>query len=274
MPLVTAATADPRAVELEGRPVDHGRLRATAYPVAAVVGMVIAWQVIVVGFHVPVFVVPTPLTVGQYLVGNWQLLLANLEPTALESIAGFILGNAIGATLAVVFVHSRSLERAFFPLAVGIKTIPIVAIAPVLVLMLGYGYAPKIAIAALITFFPTLVNLVRGLSAIDPQQAELLQVLSASRLEVLLKVRIFAALPYLFSALKIGAPSAVIGAIVAEWIGARSGLGYLIIQATDDFLTPLLYSTMLVASVFALLMVALVELTERLVVRWDPGTDR
>lgn len=271
---MTTSVAEPAASDVVAR---HPGLRrqwsATAYPLAAIVLIVLAWQAIVVGFHVPVFVVPTPVSVGQSLVANWQLLLTNLEPTAIESIAGFIVGNAFGATLAVIFVHSRSLERAFFPLAVVLKTIPIVAIAPVLVLMLGYGYAPKVAIAALITFFPTLVNLVRGLNAIEPQQAELLRVLSASRTEVMMKVRVFAALPYLFSALKIGAPSAVIGAIVAEWIGARSGLGYLIIQETQDFLTPLLYATMLVASLFALLMVGLVEVAERLVVRWDPGTD-
>ncbi len=247
------------------------RVTAAAYPTAAVVFIVLLWQAVVVGLRVPVFVIPTPVSVGRALVENWPLLLANLQPTAIESLLGFLAGNAFAAVLAVIFVSSRSMERAFFPLAVVLRTIPIVAIAPVLVLMLGYGYAPKIVIAALITFFPTLVNLVRGLNAIEPQQAELLRVLSASSAEVMTKVRIFAALPYLFAALKIGAPAAVIGAIVAEWIGARSGIGYLIIQETQDFLTPLLYATMIVASLFALLMLVAVSLTERAVVRWDPG---
>ena len=255
-----------------GRTGARRRVTAAAYPAAAIVLVVVAWQVIVVGFHVPVFMVPTPVSVGQSLVTNWHLLLTNLAPTAIESISGFIIGNVFGAALAVIFVHSRPMERMFFPLAVVLKTIPIVAIAPVLVLMMGFGYAPKIAIAALITFFPTLVNLVRGLKAIEPQQAELLRVLSASPYEVMMKVRVFAALPYLFSALKIGAPSAVIGAVIAEWIGAHSGLGYMIIQETQDFRTPLLYSTMIVLSLFALLMVALVDLTERRVVRWHPDT--
>lgn len=249
------------------------RITAAAYPTAAVVFILLIWQAIVVGLHVPVFVVPTPVSVGQALVTNWGLLLTNLQPTAIESLLGFLVGNAFAAVLAVIFVHSRSMERAFFPLAVVLRTIPIVAVAPVLVLMLGYGYAPKVVIAALITFFPTLVNLVRGLNAIEPQQVELLRVLSASRREVMTKVRVYAALPYLFAALKIGAPASVIGAIVAEWIGARSGIGYLIIQETQDFLTPLLYATMLVASLFALLMLVVVSLTERAVVRWEPSPD-
>ena len=249
------------------------RATAVAYPTAAVVFIVLLWQAVAVGLHVPVFVMPTPVSVGQALGDNWQLLLTNLVPTAVESLLGFLAGNVFAAVLAVIFVSSRSMERAFFPLAVVLRTIPIVAIAPVLVLMLGYGYAPKIVIAALITFFPTLVNLVRGLNAIEPQQAELLRVLSASSAEVMTKVRVFAALPYLFAALKIGAPASVIGAIVAEWIGARSGIGYLIIQETQDFLTPLLYATMIVASLFALLMLVAVSLTERAVVRWDPGAE-
>jgi NitT/TauT family transport system permease protein len=249
------------------------RATAVAYPAAAIVFIVLLWQAVVVGLRVQVFVMPTPVSVGQALVENWQLLLSNLVPTAIESLLGFLAGNVFAAVLAVVFVSSRSMERAFFPLAVVLRTIPIVAIAPVLVLMLGYGYAPKVVIAALITFFPTLVNLVRGLNAIEPQQAELLRVLSASSAEVMTKVRVFAALPYLFAALKIGAPAAVIGAIVAEWIGARAGIGYLIIQETQDFLTPLLYATMIVASLFALLMLVVVSLIERAVVRWDPGAE-
>jgi NitT/TauT family transport system permease protein len=247
------------------------RWKAAAYPAAAIVLVAVVWQTIVVGFHVPVYIAPTPISVAESLVTDWRVLFDNLVPTAIESIIGFIIGNVFGAALAVIFVHSRRTERMFYPLAVTLRTLPIVAISPVLVLIMGFGYSPKIAIAALITFFPTLVNLVRGLNAIEPQQAELLRILSASRLEVMMKVRVFAALPYLFAALKIAAPSAVIGAVVAEWIGARAGLGYLIIQETQDFETPLLYATMIVLSVFALVMVALVGLVERRVVQWNPG---
>jgi NitT/TauT family transport system permease protein len=139
----------------------------------------------------------------------------------------------------------------------------------VLVIMLGTGYSPKVAIAALISFFPTLVNMVRGLEAVDKQSIELLRVLSASRSEVFWKVRVFASLPYLFSSLKISATSSVIGAIVAEWIGSQVGLGYLIIQATYNFNTPLLYATMTVASVMAFLFFAVIGLIERLVVTWE-----
>jgi len=121
----------------------------------------------------------------------------------------------------------------------------------------------------LISFFPTLVNMVRGLQAVDQQSLELLRVLSASRREVFFKVRIFASLPYLFSSLKIAATSSVIGAIVAEWVGSQQGLGYLIIQATYNFRVPLLWATMIVASIFATLFFAVIGIAEKLVVTWD-----
>ena len=152
-------------------------------------------------------------------------------PTAIEAISGFALGNVSAIIIATVFVHKKSLEDAFFPLVVLINTIPVVAKAPILVLLFGNGMEPKIAIAALICFFPTLVNMVRGLESVNPQAMELMRVLSASKTEIFFKLRLQNSLPYLFSALKIAASTAVIGAIVGEWIGSMKGIGALIIQS-------------------------------------------
>jgi NitT/TauT family transport system permease protein len=197
------------------------------------------------------------------------MLMQNMWPTLIESVLGFLLGNLVAILLAVLFVHWKLAERALMPVAVFIRTIPIVAVAPVLVIMFGQGYTPKILIAALISFFPTLVNMVKGLESVDNQSIELLRVLSASRNEVFWKVRVYASLPYLFASLKIAAGNSVIGAIVAEWIGSQEGLGYLIIQATYNFNTPLLYATMTVASVMAVLFFGLIGLLERLIVTWE-----
>lgn len=151
-----------------------------------------------------------------------------------------------------------------------VQTVPLVAIAPVLILILGNGYSPKIVIAALISFFPTLVNMTRGLNAVDPQMLELFRVLSASSREVFWKVRVYSSLPFLFTALKIAATTSVIGAVVAEWVGASKGLGALIIEATFNFNTPLLYATMVVVSTLALTLFLLISLIERRVVKWQP----
>lgn len=238
-------------------------------PVGAIAVLIGLWEAIVVGFAIPTYIVPSPVDVGQTLVSEWGTLMTNLAPTALETVLGFLVGNAFAILLAVVFVHSKPVERAFFPVAIFIRTIPIVAIAPVLVIMFGSGLTPKIIIAALISFFPTLVNTVRGLESVDTQALELMRVLSATPREVLFRVRVFASLPYVFSALKIAATSAVIGAVVAEWIGADSGLGNMIVQATYNYRTAELYAAMVVTSLFASACFAVVGLAERLTVRWD-----
>ena len=195
------------------------------------------------------------------------LLWTNLLPTMIESIAGFLLGNLAAVVIATVFVHKKTLEEAFFPVVVVINTIPVVAKAPILVLLLGNGMEPKIAIAALICFFPTLVNMVRGLESVNPQAMELMRVLSASKREVFFKLRLPHSLPYLFSALKIAASTAVIGAIVGEWIGSTLGIGALIIQATYAFDSALLYATVIVGSCFSMSFFLLISLIERLVLR-------
>jgi NitT/TauT family transport system permease protein len=247
------------------------RLRSVGWvqPMAGLIGVIVIWALAVQLLSIPQYLIPSPWAVVQSMVERRETLLINFIPTAIETVLGFLIGNVIGVGMAVLFVHWNGVRRTFFPLAVVAKTIPIVAIVPVLVLMLGYGYAPKIAIAALITFFPTLINMVIGLQAVDRQALELFRVYSATGSEEYRKLRFHASLPYFFAALEIAAPTAVIGSIVAEWIGAEKGLGFLIIQATHNYRTPLLYATMVVSSLFALSLLAIIASVRRRVVRWD-----
>lgn len=246
-----------------------GTARRLAVGLSGLAGMLVLWYAVVKIFQVRIFIVPSPVDVGKAMVDNTDVLLSNLWPTVIEAVAGFVVGNALAIALAILFVHVKSAERALFPVAVFIRAIPIVAVAPILVIIFGTGYTPKVIIAALISFFPTLVNVVRGLEAVDPQALELMRILSATKREIFFKVRVYASLPYLFSALKIAATASVIGALIAEWVGAEQGLGYLIIQSTYNFQTPLLYAAMVIASLFATVFFALVGLLERLVVTWE-----
>jgi NitT/TauT family transport system permease protein len=152
-----------------------------------------------------------------------------------------------------------------------LHTIPIVAIAPILVLLFGNGYAPKVMIAALISFFPMLVNMVRGLRAVKPETMELMHILSATRSEVFWNVRIQSSLPFLFSALKISSTTCVIGALVGEWIGSSFGLGALIIEATYNFRSPLLYASVLIGATLALSLFGIVTVLEKRIIRWNAG---
>lgn len=237
-------------------------------PLLAAVGIVVAWQAIITIFNVPSYISPTPGEVARTMIEQAPNLARNFLPTAIESLAGFFFGNLVAILIAITFVHSRFSERAFFPIAVFVNTIPILAMAPILVLIFGNGFAAKIIIAALICFFPTLVNMVRGLNAVSPATLDLMRVLSASKGEVFWKIRLQSSLPFLFSALKITATICVIGAIVAEWIGSNVGLGALIIEATFNFRSSLLYATVILASGWSVLLFVLVSYAERRFIRW------
>ena len=244
--------------------------RTRMMPALGVFVLLFGWWAIVVGFNVKPFIAPSPFLVLETLYTKRAVLLDNIIPTALEAAGGFFIGNLVAIVLATVFVHNKTLNDIFFPVALMFNAIPVVAKAPVLVLMMGNGVEPKIAIAALVCFFPTLVNMVRGLDAANPQAMELMRVLSASKTEVFFKLRLFSSLPYLFSALRIAASMSVIGAVVGEWIGATRGIGALIIQATYNFDSALLYSAIVMSATLSGTFFLIIALLERRIVKWQP----
>ncbi len=244
--------------------------RQRIFPALGIALMLFTWWAIVVGFNVKTFIAPSPLLVLETMINKRSVLLENLIPTALEAGGGFLLGNMVAIVIATIFVHNKTVQDIFFPVALMFNAIPIVAKAPVLVLIMGNGVEPKIAIAALVCFFPTLVNMVRGLNAANPQAIELMRVLSASKTEVFFKLRLFSSLPFLFSALRIAASMSVIGAVVGEWIGATKGIGALIIQATYNFDSALLYSAIVMSAFLSGTFFLVIALLERWVVRWKP----
>jgi NitT/TauT family transport system permease protein len=272
----TLAMAGAFAEDAEAQAAFAGTQRFLAWrrrllPVLAVAAILVLWEIAVPLLGIKPFIAPAPSAVAKVLVAKSGMLLSNLLPTAIEAVLGFLLGNAAAILIAIAFVWKRTLEEAFFPVAVMINTIPVVAKAPILVLLLGNGMEPKIAIAALICFFPTLVNMVRGLESVNPQAMELMRVLSASKREVFFKLRLYNSLPYLFSALKISASTAVVGAIISEWIGSNTGIGALIIQAMYSFDSAMLYATVVVGACFSVLFFLAITLVERLVVSWQPS---
>ena len=194
--------------------------RSRSLPALGILGIVAAWWAVVAIFDVKPFIAPTGPGAANAVR---QARHPAAEPHADRGRGrrGFLLGNLLAALLATVFVHSKTLREIFYPVAGMINSIPIVAKAPILVLIMGNGIEPKITIAAMVCFFPTLVNMVRGLEDVNPQSLELMRVLSASKREIFFKLRLYNSLPYLFSALR-RASMSVIGAVVGEWIGATA----------------------------------------------------
>lgn len=244
--------------------------RRRILPALGIAGLIALWWAVIVVFNVKPFIAPTPWAVLETLYAKRAVLLDNLLPTAMEAAGGFLLGNLAAITVATIFVHNKTLQDIFFPVVLMFNAVPLVAKAPVLVLIMGNGMEPKITIAALVCFFPTLVNMVRGLESVNPQAMELMRVLSASKTEIFFRLRLLNSLPYLFSALRISASMCVIGAVVGEWVGATVGIGAMILQATFNFDSPLLYAAIVMSATLSGLFFLLVTVAERLVIRWQP----
>jgi|SRR5690554_888200 len=242
-------------------------LPAWAAPIVVVIALLTIWQVGVKAFGVPTFIAPAPSDVAVAIATEYPILIRNFWPTFIESIMGFFIGNSVAVLLAIIFVHHKKVEKAFFPIAVFVNTIPILAVAPILVLIFGNGLTAKVVISALICFFPTLVNMVKGLESVGKDALDLGHVLSATQNEILWKIRIPASLPYMFAALKIAATTCVVGAIVGEWVGADVGLGALIIDATHNFRAPLLYATVFASSMLAVTFFGTVTYIEKHIVK-------
>ena len=244
--------------------------RRRLLPALGITGLIVLWWALIAIFDVKPFIAPSPWAVVETLYAKRAVLLDNLLPTAMEAAGGFLLGNLAAIAIATVFVHNKTLQDIFFPVVLMFNAIPLVAKAPVLVLIMGNGMEPKITIAALVCFFPTLVNMVRGLESVNPQAMELMRVLSASKTEIFFRLRLLNSLPYLFSALRIAASMSVIGAVVGEWVGATVGIGAMILQATFNFDSPLLYAAIVMSATLSGLFFLLVTVAERLVIRWQP----
>jgi NitT/TauT family transport system permease protein len=240
------------------------------WPLAGFMTLILLWEIVISIFHVRPFIVPGPLTVLRAIVANRAMLWANFQPTFIEAISGFFIGNLIGILIATAFVHSQTMRKIYFPVVVLFNTIPIIAVSPILILVFGLTLKSKVAIAAFVCMFPTLVNVLRGLESPTHNELELMRIMSASKSEVFFRLRLPRSLPFLFTALKIAATSSVIGAIISEWVGAESGIGVLIIQSTFDYKTEVLYSAIAASSALALLMFWAVTMIEMIVVKWRP----
>lgn len=238
-------------------------------PVLGALSIMLAWQFLLPNAGVPSYIVPTPIEIGYILVKDRALLAVNIWPTVLESLAGFFLGNLVAVLLAIVFVYNRYVQAAYFPVILFLNTIPILALAPIIVLIFGLGLMPKIIIAAVICFFPTLVNMIRGLESVSTNELELFRVLSASKLETLWRLRLPRSLPFLFASLRIASATAVIGAVVGEWIGSDKGLGAMIIQATFNYQSGRLYAAITLCSCLAISIFLVVIFFERFMLKYE-----
>jgi NitT/TauT family transport system permease protein len=250
---------------------------AFAPPALVLLGLVALWAVLAAWSIIPRYLLPTPGALLHALITDTDLLFKRGAYTAQEAWTGLLLGNLTAVAAAIGFAFSAPLRRCLYPMALVSRAVPMIAIVPLLVIALGYGMTPIITMVAISTFFPTLLNMVRGLHSADVAYHELLHTLSASRLQRLRMVDLPAALPYLFAALKVGASGCFVGALVGEWAGANAGLGglgYLIEMSSYHFRLDMLWAGVVVAVLLTLCTLAAITLAERIFTRWQPLDQR
>ena len=217
---------------------------------------------------IPSYLLPAPLALLKALAANASELLRHGTATTMEALGGFAIGSVLGVGAAILLASSRWLRQCFFPLALASQAVPIAAITPLIVLLIGRGLPSILTVVSIAAFFPMLINMTRGLREADIGYHELLHSLSATSAQRLRMIELPAALPYMFAALKVSASASFITAIVGEWIGSNVGLGYLIVISGQYFKIPTLWAAVVVTGVLTLLLVGLVTLTERLAMPW------
>lgn len=241
-------------------------------PVMVAAGLLLAWDLLVRLTGVPPFILPSPLAVGQALLGRAGLILPHAAVTASEILLGMILGSLAGVAVAMLLGAFRGARPWVLPLLVVSQALPVFALAPLLVLWLGYGMASKVAMAVLIIFFPVAAAFYDGLRRTEAGWLELARTMGAGGGALLWQIRMPAALPALASGLRVAAAVAPIGAVIGEWVGSSRGLGYLMLQANARMQVDLMFACLVVLAAMALALWFGLDRLLRRLVRWQPET--
>ncbi len=245
------------------------RLRAAVPPYLFIIVALLLWEAAVRLLHIREYLLPAPSVILLATALKWRTLLSHGLITGQEIVLGFLLSVAVGIPLGMIIVFSKSAERAIFPVQVASQTVPKIAIAPILVLWLGFGVLPKMVISLLVGFFPVVVNTVIGLRATEEEMIWLAQSMGAGTMQTFLGFRLPRALPSIFGGLKVSMTMSVVGAIVGEFVGADKGLGYLLLVANGNMDSRLLFACVLVLTVMGILLYNVLDLLEKVLMPWE-----
>jgi NitT/TauT family transport system permease protein len=249
-----------------------GRGRRLAYdvlgPLVTFVLLLVAWHLATIVFDWPIWLVPTPVDVAQALWDFRDLLPHQFWVTLVETLLGFGLAVVIGIPTAVAIAYSRLLERTIYPILLALNAVPKIAIAPILILWMGFGYGPKIVVALLLCLFPIVISTATGLKSTPAELVELGRSLVASRLQIFLRIRFPYALPQIFVGLKVAISLAVIGAVIGEFVCASEGLGWVIVNSGANVNTSLAFAAMALLAVMSIGLFYALAILERLLVPW------
>lgn len=244
------------------------RVKKVVAPTLTIILLLVVWQVVCAVGAVPSFLLPSPLEVGGAIVGDFSLLMSHALVTLEEALIGLAAGVAVGFIIAMCIDRFRVIDEALSPLITISQTIPTVAIAPLLVLWLGYGMLPKVLLVALTTFFPITVSLAQGFKSVDADSLDLMKVMGASWAQTFFLVKVPASMGHFFSGLRISATYAVVGAVVSEWLGGFEGLGVYMTRVRKSYSYDQMFAVIIIISVLSLALMGAVSLLERACMPW------
>lgn len=247
-------------------------MSAVVRPVVIVAGLLLVWQAVVWLTALPPYILPGPARVGAAFAAYGPVILDNALLTLAEIVIGLVLGIVLGCASAVAMAYLRPARRWLMPVMVISQALPVFALAPLLVLWLGYGMASKVAMATLIIYFPVTAAFYDGLRRTEPGWLDLARSMNASRWAMLRQIRIPAALPGLASGLRVATAIAPIGAVVGEWVGSSAGLGYLMLHANARVQVDLMFAALVTLAVMAVALYFAVDAALRRSLPWQPDT--
>jgi NitT/TauT family transport system permease protein len=239
-----------------------------ARPVILIALLIVLWQLAIVVFRIPPYLIPAPLAVVKQLVKQWPELIQQASFTTYATLGGFALSIAFGIPMALLIAYSRTVESFVYPLLVFSQSVPKVAIAPLFVVWFGFGIIPKVIAAFMLGFFPIVVSTVVGFKSVDRDMIDLARSMKASKLQIFRRISLPQALPSIFAGLKVSVTLAVVGAVVGEFVGSNSGIGYVLQIANGNFDLPLMFAALTILSLIGVLLFAAVDLVERFMIPW------
>ena len=242
-------------------------LSRLTWPLGVTAGALVVWEAAVAALGIKAVVLPRPSAIAAVVLERWPLLLEHLWPTFYQILLGFVLSVVGGFVMAVLLVYSERIRKGVLPLIVTSQIVPKVAVAPLLVVWFGTGDLSRLLLAFLIAFFPIVINTVVGLTSVD-DDIKMARAFMGTRWQIFAKIRLPHALPLIFGGMKISITLAVIGIVVAEFVAAQRGIGYLIVMANGLLDTPLMMAAIAVLSAMGLALYGLVVALERIVVYW------
>ena len=249
-----------------------GSIRTSLPPLVFFASLIILWEILSHTIQVPAYILPAPSVIGRSLASNASLLIHHSKVTLTAVAGGLALAISAAFLLALGMDRWKALKQALYPVLVVSQAVPIFALAPLMMIWFGVGLLPKVLIVALVCFFPLAVNLVEGLSQVDPEAMNLMKIMRADRLMIMKSVQLPTAMPYFFSGLKIAATYSVLGAIIGEWLGARAGLGIYMLRAMNSFRTGDVFASIVVVILLSLALFKIVEACSWLIMPWKKDT--